>query len=98
MPETGRALSVHIIRGNDGLISAKMLWANPNKDLAILKLKEPLDRPPAMLPLISAVKDAQRVFALGFPGGGGTVINSEISLVVKITTGIMSARVQGSSP
>ncbi len=97
MTETGRALFVRISREDDGLIPATVLWANPKKDLAILQLEKPLDRPPATLALSSTVKDAQRVFAMGFPGGAGAVTDSESSLVVKITTGIISARVQGNS-
>lgn len=97
MTETGRALFVRISREDDGLIPATVLWANPAKDLAILQLEKPLDRPPATLALSSTVKDAQRVFAMGFPGGAGAVTDSESSLVVKITTGIISAMVQGNS-
>ncbi len=97
MTETGRALFVRISRDDDGLIPAKVVWANPNKDLAILELEKPLDRPPATLALSTTVRDAQRVFAMGFPGGAGAVTDSESSLVVKITTGIISARVQGNA-
>jgi hypothetical protein len=65
-PITSTELRVHIARNASSL--ARPVWSSAAKDLAVLELESPLDKPVAGVALPANVKDGSRVWAVGFPG------------------------------
>jgi hypothetical protein len=85
---------VRIAEGDAGRIAAKVQWADPKKDLAVLELERNLDRKPVTFAPDQAVKDRQRVIAMGFPGAAEYTTDDSSQLTVKITDGVISAKVK----
>ncbi|MCG6551300.1 MAG: trypsin-like peptidase domain-containing protein [Candidatus Magnetominusculus sp. LBB02] len=73
------------------LRDVNVIHLSETKDIAILKLRERLDRPPVELVLSDKVEDAQTVYVIGFPGGAD--MGKASFLEPKITKGIISAKI-----
>ncbi len=76
------------------LLKSKILWDSPQKDLAVLELSVDSGRSPMKFVTSELVKNAETVYAFGFPGAADdrNVVNPETSAFeVKITRGIISA-------
>lgn len=95
--QTGAALLIRISLEKEGLVPAKVIWSSAIKDLAVLELEKDIGRPPAELAPTSATRDAEKVYAMGFPGAARALTDASSTLVVKITEGIISAFVRGNA-
>lgn len=71
---------------------------SPEKDLALLHLRENSRRPAAVLVMRSGVSKTETVLAAGFPGAGDDEgRNSDDFVEVKFSKGIVSASIRGNS-
>jgi len=98
----------HVIEGAEALLVVgkdlkdpveRVVADDPEKDLAVIQLRENSGRLPVVLGLRAGVKKTETVLAAGFPGaadeqGGGSIENF---LEVKFTKGIISAFVRSQS-
>lgn len=77
------------------IIRGEAIWKSEEKDLAILELARVYQGEPVEFAGRDMVKDADTVYALGFPGAADNtqVVDSASLSRVKITKGIVSARV-----
>lgn len=88
----GGAAGVYLGGGN--LVPAQVTWHSERKDLAILDVSQKLDRPSVVFTSSNLVKEADIVYALGFPGAADDAVDINTSqATVKISNGIISARV-----
>ncbi len=76
------------------LAPARVIWRDPVRDLAILELSQPLDRPVAPFITHDHVQDDEPVFVLGFPGAADDVGDSASLMMVKVNRGGISARLR----
>lgn len=85
--------------GENNEIKARVLWHSEQKDLAVLELERPLDRPSVVFASSKTVNITQIVYALGFPGAADDeqVVDRSSMLQVKATRGIISAKVHSQS-
>lgn len=86
-----------ILSGPENKVPAWMKWHCEDKDLAVLELDRPLDRPSVSFAPGESVQTGQTVYALGFPGGADDrdVVDVSSSMFeVKINKGIISAKVR----
>lgn len=81
---------VAIAMSSTSRIQAAVLAKPPGKDLAVLELEEQPGKPPVKFAGSAMVKDADTVYALGFPSAADDGIG-EGRFEVKITRGIISA-------
>ena len=83
-----------ILLGPQQLAPARVVWKEPERDLAILAVYQPLNRPVAALTTSQHVRDDEAVFVLGFPGAADDLVDSDSLLTVKVSRGGISARVR----
>ncbi len=72
---------------------SRIVWHSQEPDLAILKLERRIPRPSVTFATDEFVEDADMVYAMGFPGAAEDIVNVESDFEVKITEGIISAKV-----
>lgn len=88
-------LRVHTAR--NAFAAARAIWSSPAKDLAVLELQQPLDKPSATLAAPSNVIDGSPVWAVGFPGAAeSSSASPESNFVPVVTHGIIGKFVQKS--
>ncbi len=75
-------------------VPAELVWSSKVKDLAVLKLQHPSNLQPLTFARGEGVHEADTVYALGFPGAPDTVVDLKSMLLVKISKGIISAKVK----
>jgi hypothetical protein len=88
--------TVGVYLGGTDVIPAKVTWRSERIDLAILEVSKKLDRPSVVFAPGNMVKEADIVYALGFPSaadGEGALDFNSSAATVKISNGIISARV-----
>jgi len=69
---------------------AKVIWNTEKKDLGILELEHPLDRPAVTFARDADIKDGMSVWAAGFPGAAEQATTTEESdFVATATNGII---------
>ncbi len=75
-------------------VEASVKVKSVSKDLAVLELKQKIDRPDVVFAPSSFVRAAQKVYAMGFPGAAMEEHIDTLSAVteVKISDGIIGAR------
>ncbi|WP_139488254.1 trypsin-like peptidase domain-containing protein [Brevibacillus dissolubilis] len=78
--------------GNQG-IATQVKWHSPVKDLAILQLEQPMDKPPVKLADSKDIKTGMNVYAMGFPAAADDQADQEAAVTVKVSKGIISASV-----
>ncbi|MBF0376718.1 MAG: trypsin-like peptidase domain-containing protein [Desulfamplus sp.] len=85
--------------GENDAIKAQVKWHSEQKDLAVLELERPLDRPSVVFASGKTVKIAHTVFASGFPAAADDeqVVDRASLLTVKTSSGIVSAKVNSQS-
>ena len=85
-----------ILDRSGDLIRAEVIWKSEEKDLAILELARVCAGRPVAFAGRDMVRDAETVYALGFPGAAddGQVVDRGSMSRVKISRGIVSAQVQ----
>ncbi|MFN7937687.1 MAG: trypsin-like peptidase domain-containing protein [Bryobacteraceae bacterium] len=94
-PITATELSVHTSR--NAFSAARVLWSSPAKDLAVLELERPLDKPAAVLATPANIKDGSRVWAVGFPGAAESqAASAESNFTPVVTHGIIGKFVEKS--
>ncbi len=86
-----------LLFGPDEFVPYEVIWASEVKDLAVLRVEQPLNRPAVTLNLSQHISSGQPVYALGFPGaaddaGGGATESTLFN--VKWTNGVISAFVE----
>lgn len=81
---------VIVVRGTEEEYEASILWMSEEKDLAILSFYETLSSFVPSFATSDMVKEADTVFALGFPGAADITQDSQYQ--VKFTKGIISSR------
>ncbi len=90
---TSTALRVHT--GRNTFTGARAVWASPDKDLAVLELEQPLQKPSAVFLAPAHVKDGSRVWAIGFPGAAESQAASpESNFAPVVTHGIIGKFVE----
>jgi len=88
-------LRVHTSR--NAYSSARAIWSSAEKDLAVLELQQPLDKPSAVLSAPANVKDGSRVWAVGFPGAAESqAASADSNFVPVVTHGIIGKFVEKS--
>jgi len=70
-------------------------WSSKRKDLGILELDRPAGRPVMTLAPQSVITEGRKVYAMGFPGSADGIPDAEGRKTVKITEGIIGAKVRG---
>lgn len=88
-----QGLSVILSRGN--LVPLLIVWADADKDLAIVRSTRPLGRPAVQLADTTYVTVGAPVTVVGFPGAADRVIDSEDVAVPSVTRGNVSRIVPG---
>ena len=83
-----------VLLGPRQLALARVVWKEPERDLAILAVYQPLNRPVAALTTSTHVQDDEAVFVLGFPGAADDVVDTESLMTAKVSRGGISARVR----
>lgn len=83
-----------ILLGERQLAPARVVWRDPAQDLAILAVRQPLDRPVAAFTTHAHVRDDEAVWVLGFPGAADDRVDTDSLLVAKVSRGGISARVR----
>ncbi len=84
---TGRSVSA----------GARAVWASAEKDLGVLALEQPLDKPAAVFSTPANVKDGSRVWAVGFPGAAeSSAARPESNFMPVVTHGIIGKFVEKS--
>lgn len=83
-----------ILLGPQQLTPARVVWQDPIRDLAILAVYQPLNRPVAAFTTSPHVLDDEAVFVMGFPGAADDLMDSESLLTVKVSRGGISAQVR----
>jgi S1-C subfamily serine protease len=87
---------IQVVLDTGEIIPATVIWSSPEKDIAVLKTEKKLDRPAVTFTKEKDVKVSDTVFAMGFPGAGAdsTIVDPSAILTVKVTKGIISAKVK----
>ncbi|MBS1830969.1 MAG: trypsin-like peptidase domain-containing protein [Acidobacteria bacterium] len=94
-PISSTELSVHTSR--NAYAGARVLWSSPAKDLAVLELEKPLDKPAVLLAAPDNIKDGSRVWAVGFPGAAESqAASAESNFIPVVTHGIIGKFVEKS--
>jgi len=83
-----------VLLGPQQLAPARVVWKEPERDLAILAVQQKLDRPVAAFTTSPYVRDDEAVFVLGFPGAADDLVDSDSLLTVKVSRGGISAQVR----
>jgi len=81
---------VIVIQSNEQKHPATVIWKSEEKDLAVLRLQGSIGGTVPSFAISSMVKDAQTVYAMGFPAAADS--SRESLFQVKITKGIISSR------
>ncbi len=76
------------------LVPARVVWHDPERDLAILELNQVIDRPAAAFATSEHVRDDEQVFVLGFPGAADDVGDEASLMMVKVSRGGISAKLR----
>jgi S1-C subfamily serine protease len=88
-------LRVHT--GRNVFTGARAVWASAEKDLGVLALEQPLDKPAAVFSAPANVKDGSRVWAVGFPGAAeSSAASPESNFIPVVTHGIIGKFVEKS--
>ncbi|MFZ4789738.1 MAG: trypsin-like peptidase domain-containing protein [Candidatus Competibacteraceae bacterium] len=84
-----------VLLNSGEILKAREVWHSSVKDLAVLELDRPSNRPPVTFATQDGVDIAQIVYVIGFPGAAdiGTTLTGRLA-EAKITRGILSAKVQ----
>jgi len=88
-------INVFYSQQSDKYVSASVIVGSPDKDIAVLKLSQPLGEIQSLSLMESnKVYDSQNVFALGYPGDAltGSVTKNFNRTDITITSGIISNR------
>jgi len=86
-----------IVLDQNTIITGTVIWSSADKDLAIIQTDQPLNRPVVKFTRDSDVKVADKSLAMGFPASADIsdfTDNIENMLTVKVTDGIISAKVK----
>ncbi|MBF0229876.1 MAG: trypsin-like peptidase domain-containing protein [Desulfamplus sp.] len=87
-----------VFLGENNMIKTQVKWHSEQKDLAVLELEKPLDRPDVVFMPVKKVVIGQTIYALGFPSAADDQFLDNASLSeVKATRGIISAKVNSQS-
>ncbi|MDS4068498.1 MAG: trypsin-like peptidase domain-containing protein [Candidatus Competibacter sp.] len=85
---------IGILLGPQQLAPARVVWKDPERDLAILAVYQPLRRPVAALTTSAHVRDDEAIFVLGFPGAADDAVDTESLMTAKVSRGGISAQVR----
>jgi hypothetical protein len=85
---------IGIVLGYQQLAPARVVWQDTERDLALLAVHQPLNRPVAAFTTHDHVRDDEPVYALGFPGAADDLVDTDSFLTVKVSRGGISAQVR----
>lgn len=87
--EVPQILGLAVASGKDEIHLAKVVWKSAEKDLAVLELEKPLDRP--VVEFAGSSTEGQTSWAIGFPGAAQAAVADERGVFEPtITKGVIS--------
>lgn len=81
---------VAILKDGKERITARVLWQARAKDLAVLESDAPLGKPKVQFSVRAQLRDAQAVWAIGYPGASNRQSNASGVFTSTITQGVIS--------
>ena len=87
-------ISVFVVTAKDQQFPATVKWSSEPKDLAVLEVQDKLPRQPVTI-ATGPLRDAQPVWAIGFPGASSIAANDEGRYIPTVTQGIVSKMFRG---
>lgn len=87
-------ITVFVVIGKDQQFPATIKWSSEPKDLAVLEVQGKLPRQPVTI-ATGPLRDAQPVWAVGFPGASALAANDEGRYIPTVTQGIVSKMFRG---
>ncbi len=81
---------VAILKDGKDRIKARVLWQAKAKDLAVLETDAPLGKPKVQFSVRAQLRDAQAVWAIGYPGASNRKSSSSGVFTSTITQGVIS--------
>lgn len=90
--ESANGWAVVVVLGPNDEVGGKVIWHTAQKDMAVVELDRPVNRPSAVFATDQYVNRIQPVLAMGFPGAADDGDRGVFE--VKVTQGIISAFVE----
>lgn len=87
-------IAVFVATAKDQQFPATVKWSSESKDLAVLEVQDKLPRQPVTI-ATGPLRDAQPVWAVGFPGASALAANDEGRFIPTVTQGIISKMFRG---
>lgn len=87
-------ISVFVVTAKDQQFAATVKWSSEPKDLAVLEVQDKLPRQPVTV-ATGPLRDAQPVWAVGFPGASSIAANDDGRYIPTVTQGIISKMFRG---
>ena len=95
--KSGDAQGLAVILSRHNFVPAHIVWADADKDLAIVRTGKPLDRPAAQLADTSSVEPGAPVTVVGFPGAADEMVDTEDIAVPSVSRGNVSRVIPGTN-
>jgi hypothetical protein len=91
----GDQQALYIVQSRRAGVPARIVWADPRTDLAILSVPGSLGRPPVTLADTSGIAAGDPVTVIGFPAAADKLVQSDDIAAPSVTRGFISLVVTG---